>query len=115
MSSPSRDEYERRVLARLRKDLIEKPPGWAREPEGRLRVDEVRHEKSDLPAENRLVVFFRDAERPGCLFGFVHDPVEAVPPLVVEDPEGGERRVYAGEEVFTEEGTVAERPEGLRP
>lgn len=112
MSSPSRDEYERGVLARLREDPIEKPPGWAREPEGRLSVEEVRYEKPDLPDENRLVVFFRDAERSGCPFGFVHDPVEAVPLLVVEDPEGGGRRVYAGEEVFAGEGTVAERPEG---
>lgn len=81
-----RDEYERRALATLRKELLEGSPLIERE--GRFSVEDVRLETSGSP--HRVHVLFREAARPGCLFGFWASAVEelSADPVVLDAQKG---------------------------
>ena len=84
-----REEYERRVLAALRKELLEGSP--LIEQEGRIRMEGVRLDTSGWPHQVHLL--FREAARPACLFGFrapaVEDEESLVEPIVLDPEEGG--------------------------
>lgn len=84
-----RNEYERRVLTTLRKELLEGSPLVERE--GRIRIENVRLETSASP--HRVDVLFREVARPGCLFGFwapaVEEEEESSADPIVLDPEEG--------------------------
>lgn len=84
-----REEYERRVLTTLRKELLESQPLVERE--GRVRMEDVRLETSGSP--HRVHLLFREIARPGCLFGFwasaVEDEEESSADPIVLDAEDG--------------------------
>lgn len=84
-----REEYERRVLATLRKELLE--GSSLVEREGRIRMEDVRLETSGSPHQVHLL--FREVARPACLFGFRASAVEyeeesAADPIVLDPEEG---------------------------
>lgn len=84
-----RKEYERRVLAALRKELLEASPLVERE--GRITMEDVRLETSVSP--HRVQMLFREVARPGCLFGFWAPAVEeeeesSADPIVLDTVEG---------------------------
>ena len=84
-----REEYERRVLAALRKELLEGSP--LIEQEGRIKMEDVRLETSGSPHQVHLL--FREAARPACLFGFrapaVEDEEESSKDPMMFDPGEG--------------------------
>jgi hypothetical protein len=84
-----REEYERRVLATLRKELLE--GSSLVEREGRIKMEDVRLDTSDSP--HQVHVLFREVARPACLFGFrtsvVEDEEESLVDPIVLDPEEG--------------------------
>ena len=84
-----REEYERRVFATLRKELLESSP--LIEIEGRFRMEDVRLETSGSPHQVHLL--FREVARPACLFGFrasaVEDEEESSADPIVLYPEEG--------------------------
>lgn len=84
-----RQEYERRVLATLREELLE--GSSLAEREGRIRMEDVRLETSSSP--HRVHVLFREIARPDCLFGFWAPAVEyeeesSADPVVLDREEG---------------------------
>jgi hypothetical protein len=68
-----RDDYERRVMATLRGELVERDPGLEHAG-NRIVVEDVRLEKSEWP--HRVHILFREESRPRCLFGFTALAVE---------------------------------------
>lgn len=82
----ARDEYERRVLRKLREDLLEGESLLERE--GRIKVEDVRLDTSG--PLHRTCVLFRETARPECLFGFrmeaVGDETESSSDPLVFDP-----------------------------
>lgn len=73
MISIERETYERRVLAALREELVERDPGLERAG-NRIIVEDVRLERSEWP--HRVHILFREESRPRCLFGFTAHAVE---------------------------------------
>lgn len=73
MISFERDDYERRVMATLRGELVERDPGLEHAG-NRIVVEDVRLEKSEWP--HRVHILFREESRPRCLFGFTALAVE---------------------------------------
>lgn len=73
MISFEREAYERRVLAALREELVERDPGLEHAG-NRIVVEDVRLEKSESP--HRVHILFREESRPRCLFGFTAPAVE---------------------------------------
>ena len=114
-----RKDYQERVLRGLRRWLLgpEGGPGRLRD-EGTgawVLIEEVRLFASG-EAAGEIVVFYRDLERPGCLFGWRMEAVEPVaqdgsPP---SDPESWTTVVGAN---FAEHviGTPRGLPEGCSP
>lgn len=72
----SRDEYEQRVLQRLRKELLEDTPLVEREAS--VKVEEVRLDTS-CPS-HQVHILFRETSRPECLFGYWAEAVETESP-----------------------------------
>jgi hypothetical protein len=80
-----REEYERRVLRRLRSELLEQDPGYKHEG-NRVRVEDVHLEDEEVGG--MVVVLLREETRPECLFGFrmeASDP-EGFDPSSPEEP-----------------------------
>lgn len=73
MISIEREAYERRVLAMLRRELIDRDPGLEHGG-NRIVVEDVRLEESVWP--HRVHILFREEARPWCLFGFTANAVE---------------------------------------
>ena len=81
--------YEQRVLIWLRQELGEYPPAG---PSGKgIIVEDIHLEKGESEGDD-IVILFREAERPHCLFGFRMFAREPVAPgqqwKEKEDPEG---------------------------
>lgn len=81
--------YEQRVLHWLRQELAAYPPAV---PGGKsIMVEDVRLEQAEAEGQD-IVILFRVAERPHCLFGFrmfAREPVEPGQQWKEnEDPEG---------------------------
>lgn len=73
MISIERETYERRVLATLRGELVERDSGLEHAG-NRIIVEDVRLENSEWP--HRVHILFREESRPRCLFGFTALAVE---------------------------------------
>lgn len=73
MISIERETYERRVLAALWAELVERDPGLEHAGNG-IVVEDVRLEKSEWP--HRVHILFREESRPRCLFGLTALAVE---------------------------------------
>jgi hypothetical protein len=67
-----RDEYERRVLCKLREMLLEEESLVERE--GRIEVEDVRLDTSG--PLHQVHILFRDPSRPECLFGYWAEALE---------------------------------------
>lgn len=86
-----REEYERRVLRTLRKELIE--GGYKGQPGGsaRITVEDVRLDISR--PKHLVIILFRDKTRPGCLFGYrspaIEVEIEPSADHIVLDSQGG--------------------------
>lgn len=85
--------YEQRVLAQLQHDLLERNPQIG-QGEKQITIDEVRLEQG-RPEGDIVVILFREAERPQCVFGFRAPAHEPTPQLLPDgqlgesdDPEG---------------------------
>jgi predicted esterase YcpF (UPF0227 family) len=112
-----RAKYEQTVLRELRKILLNpnKQPG--RREEGgladKIRVEEVRLETSEL--DHKVVILFRDLDRPQCLFGYEMEAIEWHEPgydLRFLDPEIWTTIVWAN---FQERIVSQPLPEGCSP
>lgn len=84
-----RDEYERRVLGKLREELLKGRPLIERE--GRIKVEDVSLDASG--PLHRVLILFRETARAECLFGFwakaVGEETESsADPLVFDPLEG---------------------------
>ncbi len=93
------DAYEQRVLSWLRKMLLESDPQIGLE-EKHITVEEVRLEAGE--PEDQVVILFREAARPHCLFGFRAPALEGTVQGASEEqqrawnnPEGTGPQVYA--------------------
>ena len=90
--------YEERVWIWLQQQLLGQHPDiWSRGKQ--ITIEEVRLEQRQSE-EQSIVILFRVAERPQCLFGFRSDPS---PPQVLQadgsqlpdqDPEGNAQVIY---------------------
>ena len=83
-----REEYEQRVLRKLRQELMEGEPFV--EEGGRIKIEDVRLDTSG--PLHKVHILFREVARPECLFGYWFEAVEwekeSEDPVVLDPQEG---------------------------
>lgn len=112
-----RAEYEQTVLRELRSILLNPNNQTRRREVGglgeKIRVEEVRLDTSE--PEHKVVILFRDLDRPECLFGFDMEAIERHEPgydLRFLDPEIWTTIVWAN---FQERIVTQPLPKGCSP
>lgn len=93
--------YEQRVLALLKRELLEQDPRIG-QGDKRIVIDEIRLEQQESNSE-MVVILFREARRPKCIFGFRMEAHEPGHPVLrtadgrleeVVDPDGWAAVIY---------------------